>query len=191
MAKILVVSGSARRDSVNLKLGRAACRIGEGLGASCEVIDPREHELPLYNADLEETEGMPAAALELKKAFEAADGLLFCSPEYNSSITPMLKNLIDWVSRPATEDEPPLAAYRGKVAALVSASPGALGGMRGLVHLRAILGNIGVHVTPSQYALASAYGKFDDAGELTDEGAVKRLTGVMKELVETAGKLAG
>ncbi len=191
MAKILVVSGSARRDSVNLKLGRVACQIGEELGAVCELVDPREHELPLYNADLEEQDGLPAAALELKKSFEAADGLLFCSPEYNSSITPLLKNLIDWVSRPATDDEPSLSAYRGKVAGLVSASPGALGGMRGLVQLRSILGNIGVHVIPTQYALAAAYGKFDDSGALTDEGAMEKLTAVMKELVETTEKLAG
>ncbi len=191
MSKILVISGSARRDSVNLKLGRVACRIGEELGATCELVDPREHELPLYNADVEEAEGLPPAALDLKKAFEGADGLLFCSPEYNSSITPLLKNLIDWVSRPASEEEAPLSAYRGKVAALVSASPGALGGMRGLVHLRSILGNIGVHVIPGQYALGSAYGKFDEAGALTDDSAMEKLTGVMRELVTTTDKLAG
>jgi NAD(P)H-dependent FMN reductase len=175
---------------VNLKLGRVACRIGEGLGASCKLIDPREYELPIYDGDLEEKEGLPPGAVELKKAFEAADGLLFCSPEYNSSITPLLKNLIDWVSRPASGDEAPLSAYRGKVAGLVSASPGGLGGMRGLVHLRSILGNIGVHVVPAQYALAGAYGKFDDSGELTDEEAVEKLTGVMKQLVETTRRLS-
>lgn len=190
MVKLLVVSGSARRDSVNLKLGRAACRIGEDLGATCELIDPRRHELPIYDGDLEEKEGLPAAAVELKKAFEAADGLLFCSPEYNSSITPLLKNLIDWISRPASDDEPPLAAYRGKVAGLVAASPGGLGGMRGLVHLRSILGNIGVHVIPAQYALGGAYGKFDDSGELTDESAVEKLTDVVQQLVETTRRLS-
>lgn len=190
MTKLLVVSGSARRDSVNLKLGRVACRIGGELGASCELLDPRRHELPIYDGDLEERDGLPAAAVELKKAFEAADGLLFCSPEYNSSITPLLKNLIDWVSRPASEDEAPLSAYRGKVAGLVSASPGGLGGMRGLVHLRSILGNIGVHVIPAQYALGGAYGKFDESGELTDDGAVEKLTGVMEQLVETTQRLS-
>lgn len=190
MVKILVISGSARSDSVNLKLGRVACRIGDELGATCELIDPREHELPIYDGDLEEKEGLPAAAIELKKAFEAADGLLFCSPEYNSSITPLLKNLIDWISRPARDDEAPLAAYRGKVAGLVAASPGGLGGMRGLVHLRSILGNIGVHVIPAQYALGGAYGKFDDSGELTDEGAVEKLTDVVRQLVETTRRLS-
>lgn len=190
MIKLLVVSGSARRDSVNAKLGRVACRIGGELGADCKLIDPRQHELPIYNGDLEEKEGLPPAAIELKKAFEAADGLLFCSPEYNSSITPLLKNLIDWISRPASDDEAPLAAYAGKVAGLVSASPGGLGGMRGLVHLRSILGNIGVHVIPAQYALGGAYAKFDDSGELTDEGSVEKLTGVMKQLVETTQRLS-
>lgn len=191
MPKILVISGSARRDSVNLKLGSAACAIGAELGADCELVDPRRFDLPLYNADLEADGGLPAAVVELKQAFAAADGLLFCSPEYNSSITPLLKNLIDWVSRPASADEHPLAAYRGKVAALVAASPGALGGLRGLVHLRSILGNIGVHVVPRQYALAGAYGKFDDQGDLTDEEASKSLGAVMKELIETTRKLAG
>jgi NAD(P)H-dependent FMN reductase len=154
------------------------------------LIDPREHELPLYNGDLEEEQGLPDAALLLKKAFEGADGLLFCSPEYNSSITPLLKNLIDWVSRPAGDDEPPLSAYRGKVAGLVSASPGALGGLRGLVHLRSILGNIGVHVIPAQYALGGAYGKFDDGGELVDEEALGKLTAVLEELIGTASRLS-
>ena len=190
MTKIVVVPGSARRDSVNLKLGRAACRIGAQLGATCTLIDPREHELPIYDGDLEEEHGLPDAAIRLKKAFESADGLLFCSPEYNSSITPLLKNLIDWVSRPASADEPPLSAYRGKVAGLVSASPGALGGLRGLVHLRSILGNIGVHVIPSQYALGGAYAKFDDEGALVDEAAQERLKAVMEELMETASRLS-
>ncbi|BCX47133.1 FMN reductase [Haloferula helveola] len=190
MAKILVISGSARKDSVNRKLGEAACRIGSELGAECELIDPREHVLPLYDGDLEEAEGLPEEVKILKKAFAEADGFVFCSPEYNSSITPLLKNLIDWVSRAESDDEPPLAAYRGKVAGLLSASPGALGGMRGLVHLRSILGNIGVFVTPTQFALGGAYGKFDENGELTDSAAASKIEAVMKEVITTAEKLS-
>jgi len=191
MIKLLTISGSARRDSVNLKLARVACGIAEEAGAEVELIDPREHVLPLYNQDLEESEGLPAAAKALKGKFLAADALLFCAPEYNSSITPLLKNLIDWVSRGESDDEPPLAAYRGKVAGLMAASPGGLGGLRGLVHLRAILGNIGVHVVPKQFALSGAYGKFEDDGSLKESGDVDKVAGVVREVVDTARKLKG
>jgi NAD(P)H-dependent FMN reductase len=190
MPRILILAGSARRDSVNLKLGQAAARIATELGAEVEVYDPRGIDVPLYHGDLEEEHGLPEAIIQLKRKFLEADALLFCSPEYNSSITPMLKNLIDWVSRPASEDEPPLACYRGKVAALLAASPGALGGLRGLVHLRAILGNIGVHVIPTQFAMGSAYEKFSESGELTDDQGISRLKAVVSELVETTGKLS-
>jgi len=191
MIKLLTISGSARRDSVNLKLARVACGSAEEAGAEVELIDPREHVLPLYNQDLEESEGLPAAAKTLKGKFLAADALLFCAPEYNSSITPLLKNLIDWVSRGESDDEPPLAAYRGKVAGLMAASPGGLGGLRGLVHLRAILGNIGVHVVPKQFALSGAYGKFEDDGSLKESGDVDKVAGVVREVVDTARKLKG
>lgn len=124
MAKILVISGSARKESVNGKVAKVACGLAAEMGVEAEWIDPREHVLPLYDADLEEASGLPDAAKLLKAKFVAADALIFCSPEYNSSVTPLLKNLIDWVSRAESEDEPPLAAYQGKVAGLLSASPG-------------------------------------------------------------------
>ena len=105
--------------------------------------------MPLFNQDLEEAEGPPENAGTLKAILLAHEGLLIASPEYNSSITPLLKNTIDWVSR-AGEGDKALAAYEGKVAAVMSASPGRLGGLRGLVHLRSILSNIGVLVIPDQ-----------------------------------------
>ncbi len=191
MIRILVLSGSARLDSVHRKLARLAVEIGAEMGADCEFLDPRDYVLPLYDGDLEASEGLPQAALQLKAKFADAQGLLFCSPEYNSSVTPLMKNLIDWISRPATDDEPSLSAYRGKVAGLLGASPGALGGLRGLVHLRSILGNLGVHVIPGQFALGGAYGKFDGDGRLTDDDARKRIAGVIQELVHTTSKLAG
>lgn len=186
MAKILIISGSARRDSVNRKLAQVACGLAAKAGADAEFIDPLQFDLPLFNQDLEEAEGLPAVVRELKAKFVAAQGLIFCSPEYNSSVTPLLKNLIDWVSRTETDDEPSLAAYRGKAVGLLAASPGALGGLRGLVHLRAILGNVGCFVVPNQHALSGAYGKFDDAGNLTDAGDLKRVEAVVSQVVETA-----
>lgn len=187
--KLLVISGSARKASVNGKLAKVACKLASETGVEAECIDPRDHVLPLYDADLEEADGLPEVARELKEKFVAADALIFCSPEYNSSVTPLLKNLIDWVSRSEGEDEPPLAAYQGKVAGLLSASPGGLGGMRGLVHLRAILGNIGVIVVPKQFAMGSAFEKFDDSGALIDERALGQVKAVVDQVVETARKL--
>lgn len=191
MTKVLVIPGSARKDSVNRKLAAVACKLIAEAGGEAELIDPREHVLPLFDQEIEDASGLPETAKLLKRKFLAADGLVFCAPEYNSSITPLMKNLIDWVSRTESDDEPPLAAYQGKVAGLLSASPGGFGGMRGLVHLRSILGNIGVLVLPKQFALAGAFGKFDEAGALTDERAVESIRAVVASVVEVAGKLKG
>lgn len=189
MVKVLILPGSARRDSFNKKLAAIAAKQVTEAGAQADLVDPAEFRLPLFDQDLEEAEGLPAAAKALKEKFLANDALLFVAPEYNSSITPLLKNIIDWVSRTESDDEPSLAAYQGKVAGLLSASPGALGGLRGLVHLRSILGNIGVTVTPTQFSLGAAYSKFNDDGSLKDEGDVKKVAGVVKQLVETTSKL--
>ncbi|MEK7951848.1 NADPH-dependent FMN reductase [Luteolibacter soli] len=189
MTKLLILPGSARRDSVNRKLAGLAAQLAAEAGAEVDLIDPADYELPIFNGDLEDAEGLPDAAKRLKAKFLAANAVVFVSPEYNSSVTPLMKNFIDWVSRQETDDEPSLAAYRGKVAGLLSASPGALGGLRGLVHLRSILGNIGVLVVPKQFALSGAYGKFDEGGKLTDESAVKSVKGVVEEVISVAGKL--
>lgn len=111
-------------------------------------------------------------------------------PEYNSSITGVLKNTIDWVSRPR-EGDPPLAAFTGKVAALLSASPGALGGLRGLAHVRSILGNIGVIVVANQIAVPKAMEAFDTQGRLKDERLAGKVAGLARELVDTTRKLHG
>jgi chromate reductase, NAD(P)H dehydrogenase (quinone) len=190
MLKLLILPGSARRDSVNRKLAGLAAQIAAEAGAEVDLIDPGDYVLPLFNQDLEDAEGLPAAAKQLKSKFLASNAIVFVSPEYNSSITPLMKNFIDWVSRSETDDEPSLAAYRGKVAGLLSASPGALGGLRGLVHLRSILGNIGVLVVPKQFSLTSAYDKFDDTGKLTDQSVIKSVRGVIQEVISVATKMA-
>jgi NAD(P)H-dependent FMN reductase len=122
-ARILAFAGSARRSSYNKLLVRIAARGAVRAGGDVSIIDLVDYELPLFNEDLESDEGTQENAVKLKQLFLEHDGLLIASPEYNSSISPLLKNAIDWVSRPA-EGEPPLAAYTGKVAVLMSASPG-------------------------------------------------------------------
>ncbi len=175
--RILAFAGSARRDSFNRKLVHIAAQGARAAGAEVTVLDLGDFPMPLFTQDLEVAEGPPEHATRLKRIMLGHDGLLIASPEYNSSIAPLLKNTIDWVSRPA-DGEPMLAAYRGKVAGLMSASPGALGGLRGLVHLRSILSNIGVLVIPEQVAVGQAGTAFDDHGDLLDarrQGSVQGL----------------
>ncbi len=184
--KLLLIPGSARRESLNAKLAASAAKIAAAQGVETDLVAPADLRLPLYDGDLEEAEGLPAAVVALKARFVAADAVLFACPEYNSSITPLLKNLIDWVSRAGSESEAPLAAYKGKVAGLVAASPGALGGMRGLVTVRSILGNIGVLVVPTQFALGKAHEAFDVEGNLSNDSAKKSLGAVVNDVIRVA-----
>jgi chromate reductase, NAD(P)H dehydrogenase (quinone) len=165
--KVLVFAGSARKASVNRKLARLAAAAVDAAGGAATLVELGELALPLYDGDDEAASGLPEGAKRLKAAFLSHRGLLLACPEYNSSVTPLLKNAIDWVSRPAP-GEASLAAFEGKVAALCSASPGGYGGLRGLVTVRSILGNIRVTVLPDQLAIAKAYEAFDDAGALRD-----------------------
>lgn len=166
--KILAIAGSARSDSFNKKLVKISAAGARASGADVTYLDFRDLPLPLFDEDLETAEGLPVNAVRLKAMFKEHQGFLIACPEYNSSITPLLKNAIDWASRPEPS-EPPLACFNGKVAALMSASPGRLGGLRGLGHVRSILSNIGVLVLPDQKAIGSAHQAFDDNDNLHDE----------------------
>jgi NAD(P)H-dependent FMN reductase len=167
--RILAFGGSLRRDSFNQKLAAAAAAGARAAGAEVTLIALRDHPLPVFDQDLEDAEGLPAAAKKLKQLFREHHGLIIAAPEYNSSITAALKNSIDWVSRAETDDEPPLSAFTGKTAILCAASPGALGGLRGLVTVRSILGNLGVTVLPDQVAVSKAHEAFKPDGSLADE----------------------
>ena len=188
--KILAFAGSTRRNSYNGQALQIAVAGARAAGADVTVVDLKDYPLPLMNEDLEREEGTPEAATQLKQLFFENDGLLIASPEYNSSITPLLKNTIDWVSRKA-EGEVPLQAYRGKVAALLSASPGGLGGLRGLVHVRSILSNIQVTVLPNQIAISNAAQAFDDEGKLQDASLQQNVENLGKTLAEMVSKLTG
>lgn len=189
--KILAFAGSTRAESFNKKLIKFAAQGANSAGAQFTVIDLRDFPMPLYDGDFEAASGLPENAKKLKKLLREHDGLLISSPEYNSSITGVLKNAIDWASRTENDDEPSLICFKGKVAALMSASPGGLGGMRGLVHLRSILGNIGVVVLPDQISISSAHEAFDDAGKLKDERKGKQVIGIATGLAEFLVRLKG
>ena len=186
--RILAFAGSNRNDSVNGRLLDIACEMASEAGAEVDRIHLSNYELPLFDQDLESSAGEPANAAKLKDHFMASSGLLLACPEYNSSITPLLKNTIDWVSR-KSGTESPLAAFRGKTACLISASPGALGGLRGLRHVREILSNIGVLVTPGQFALNQAFDAFDESGNLKDEARKSQLQDCIDQFISTASRL--
>jgi NAD(P)H-dependent FMN reductase len=188
--RILAFAGSTRRDSFNKKLVSIAVKGAQQAGAEVTLIDFKDFPLPLFDQDLETEQGMPENGKKLKQLFIDHDGLLISFPEYNSSITAVLKNALDWVSRPAP-GEPSLVAFRGKVATLMSASPGALGGLRGLVHVRSILGNIGVIVLPDQVAVAKAREAFQPDGSLTDPKQQGAIEGLGHTLGSFLSKLKG
>lgn len=185
--KIIAMAGSMRAGSWNKKLVRIAAAGARKAGAEVTILDLSDYRLPLYDGDLEEAEGVPDKAKTLKKLFAEHDGFLFSSPEYNSSISGTFKNMIDWISRPE-KGEPSLVAFKGKSAALMSASIGALGGLRGLVHVRAILGNIGVLVLPDQVAISSSQEAFNEDGQLKDPKKLEQTLGLGRQLTELLKK---
>ena len=187
--RILAFGGSLRRDSYNQKLAAIAAQGAREAGAEVTLIALRDFPMPVYDGDLEEASGMPEQAKRLKDLFRKHDGLIISAPEYNSSITAALKNAIDWVSRTESDDEPPLIAYTGKSAILCAASPGALGGLRGLVHVKAILGNIGVTVLPNQVAVGKAYEAFATDGSLVDAKLAAKVKGLGAELARHLAKM--
>jgi len=190
MTKILCIPGSLRSEAFSKRLARAACRLAEANGASATCIDLRDFAMPLYDGDLEAANGLPEAAVRLRAVVQAHDALLVVSPEYNASIPAVLKNTLDWLSRPHAA-EPGVSVFQGKVAALLSSSPGALGGLRGLVHLRQILMNLGLLVITEQFALGGAATAFGPEGELVDGKHTASVQKVLQRLVHTAGRLSG
>ena len=187
MANLVAFAGSTRIESYNRKLVRIAARGAEEAGASVEILELADYPMPLMNEDLESEKGMPEGAAGFKKKLMEADGFIISAPEYNSSMTPLLKNALDWASRSQTKEEKPLSAFRGKTAVLMSASPGSLGGMRGLVPLRMMLGELGVTVIP-QYRCVSAAGEaFAEDGSLKDPRTGKAVMKLGEALALTVG----
>lgn len=187
-AGILVFAGSARSGSLNKKLARLAADALQAAGATATFIDLADYPLPLYDGDLEARDGLPANARKLKDLFMAHQGLFIASPENNASVSALLKNTLDWISRQDGK-ESGLVPYQGKVAAIAGASPGALGGLRGLTHLRAILQTLKVLVLSEQFALGRAHEAFGENGGLKDAKQQAALAAVANRLVEVSARL--
>jgi len=186
--KVLAFAGSARQGSFNKKLVKIAAEGAKAAGAEVTYLDFRDLPLPLYDEDLETAEGLPENVLKLKALMKDHQGFLISCPEYNSSITPLLKNAIDWASRPAP-NESSLECFKEKVAVLMSASPGGLGGLRGLIHVRSILSSIGVLVLPDQKAIGSAHEAFDENDNLKDESQRIAIRQLGDKLVAVTSRL--
>ena len=188
MVKILAFSGSGRKDSVNKKVLAVAAQGATEAGAEVTIVNLQDFAMPIFNEDLEAAEGMHAGAQRFKELLIEHDGFLISSPEYNSAYSALFKNAIDWASR-KIDGETAMQAYKGKVAGIMAASPGGLGGMRVLVSVRMLLENLGVMVLPGQKAVGGAFKLFDQDGKINDEKTEKALKNIGKDLVHTLRKL--
>lgn len=182
--KILAFSGSSRKGSHNTRLLVTASGAVKAAGADVTSVDLRALALPIYDADMESDHGMPQSVQLLRKQMLAHDGFLIASPEHNGSVTALLKNALDWCSRPHGGVDG-LAAYRGKTVALVAASVSPFGGVRGLIALRSIMAKMGAIVLPEDIALPFAQDAYDDSNALKNAGtqqALKSLAGSFVQL---------
>ena len=188
---LLVFAGSTRAQSFNRKLAAVAAELGREAGAAVTHIELADFDAPLYNADLE-AQGTPRDVVRLKEIFFAHPAWVVCSPEYNGSYTGLMKNTIDWVSSPIKGD-PAWASgtkpFAGKVVGMLSASPGALGGLRSLSHLAPLLMNLQCWVSPKQFALSKAGEAFSADGQLVNESARENVRGVVDQVLWAARRL--
>jgi NAD(P)H-dependent FMN reductase len=189
--KILVFSGSTRTGSFNARLAALAAKELTRADAEVTRISLADFPMPIYDGDAESSAGAPANAVKLKQLFGVHQGVLITSPEYNASITPLLKKAIDWVSRVREGREQPLAAYKGRVFGLAAASNGTYGGMRSLMALRHVLElGCGALVLPEQVAVRGAAEAFDEMDDLRDERAARALKTLAQRLVDMARQIA-
>ncbi|MBL9077446.1 MAG: NAD(P)H-dependent oxidoreductase [Planctomycetes bacterium] len=190
MTKLLCIAGSLRTGAFSKQLARAAAALARAGGAEATCVDLRDHPMPLYDGDLEAASGLPEAAVRLRTIVQAHDALLIATPEYNASLPAVLKNALDWLSRPYAA-EPTVSPFRDKVAGIMASSPGALGGMRALVHLRQVLMNLGVLVVTEQFALGNAERAFAADGGFADAKQAAAAQKVVQRVLHVAGRLRG
>ena len=187
-AKLIAFAGSTREASWNKKLVKIAAEGAREAGAEVTLIDLGDYPMPVYDQGLEEKEGVHENAMKLQTLFKEHDGFIISSPEHNSSYPALIKNVIDWASRKSDAADS-LEAFRGKTAVIMGASPGGLGGLRALVPLRMLLGNIGITVIPEQRAVGKTYEVFDDAGQIKDPDTEAAVKGLGAKLAEVTAKL--
>lgn len=166
--RLLAFAGSLRKDSLNRRLVRVLAEAARDEGADVTLIELRDYPLPVYDGDIEAA-GMPDNVRALQKLMGEHDGLLIATPEYNGSVPALVKNTLDWISRPQINEESGTALFRGKVAGICSASPGALGGLRALIVLRDMLSKLGLWVAPTQTAIGHANTLLDNNGALNNK----------------------
>jgi NAD(P)H-dependent FMN reductase len=189
--KILVFAGSIRTGSFNAKLAALAARELALLDVDVTRISLVDYPMPIYDGNQEAQSGPPDNAVKLKRLVGIHHGVFVASPEYNASVTPLLKNTLDWISRVRDGTEPPLSAYRNRIFALGAASNGTLGGYRSLMALRQILElGCGATVLPEQIAVREAASAFDERDHLRDERTAAVLRNVLGRLIETARQFA-
>lgn len=186
--KILAFAGALRRDSTNKKTVRVAVEGARKAGAEVNYIDFRDFPVPLYDGDIESSEGLPENAIRLQELMLEHDGFLISSPEYNSSIPGTFKNYIDWTSRARGELKAG-ACYDGKAVSLMMASPGSLGGIRALPTVRSILGTMGVYVLPEDFCVSRSDKAFDENGAPVDVFIRERLERLGENLVDFLRKI--
>lgn len=184
MTKILIIPGSFRKGSVNTKLANTIGRQVEADGANATVISLADYPMPLYDGDLEAEKGIPENAKKLATLMNAHQGVVFVCPEFNASITPLLKNTMDWLSRDIGRKP-----YADRVFALASCSPGGLGGIRGLSHMRDVLVNVGGETLVTQLCVGPAASSFDDDGNLTNDRHIGLLQKMSETLIRRASSI--
>ncbi|KXF79109.1 FMN reductase [Paramesorhizobium deserti] len=182
--RILVFAGSIRSGAFSSRTADAAVKELALQGAEVTRISLADYPLPIMDEDLEKEKGVPENAMRLGRMFAAHEGLMICSPEYNSSIPPLLKNTIDWVSRISRDGEHVLRPYAGKIVGLCSSSDGNYAGIRGLYHLRSVLMNVGTQIITEQCSVARASEAFNEDGSLRDERTAKMMTRACISLIE-------
>ncbi|MFL6823325.1 MAG: NADPH-dependent FMN reductase [Xanthobacteraceae bacterium] len=189
--KILVIPGSLRAKSYNVRLAALATKELTLADAEVTRISLLDYPLPIYDADTAETAGPPSNAVKLKQLMSVHQGVFIASPEYNASITPLIKNTIDWISAVRERGEAPLAAYQNRVFALGGASPGRSGATHSLLALRQVLA-VGCRalVIAEQVTVPNAEQAFDEMDELKDARAAGQLKLVVRKLVDTTKVLA-
>lgn len=187
MTTILALCGSTRATSLNQMLLDVAAAGAVGAGAAVTAVALADFHLPLFDADLERQQGLPAPAKDLQALIRSHDGLLIASPEYNGGYTAVLKNALDWASRPREDGSMGMATFAGKLAAVISASPGPLGGMRSQIALKIVLDKLGVMVIPQSFALGAAHQAFDAERKLKDRQAADAVAAVGVSLVRALG----